>query len=144
MSNAKRIGKELLSDELRAELDSKLSGDAIVSWEQIIDKPQLAHEAWKTPVQSPSDLPLVGNKHGDIRLTLDAEKYVFTWDAGYQQWFLVGANDVNIDWGHIQGKPSTFTPSAHNHVWGDIDDKPATFTPTSHQHNESDIIGLDK
>lgn len=38
------------------------------------------------------------------------------------------------DWLEITGKPSSFTPSAHTHLWGEISDKPSTFTPSAHNH----------
>lgn len=51
-------------------------------------------------------------------------------------------------WGSVAGKPSSFTPSAHNHAWSEItgkptvfptswsnvSGKPATFPPDSHTH----------
>lgn len=51
-------------------------------------------------------------------------------------------------WGSVAGKPSSFTPSAHNHAWSEItgkptvfptswnniSEKPSSFTPSSHTH----------
>lgn len=39
-------------------------------------------------------------------------------DAGYQEYTTV------VDWASITGKPSTFTPTAHNHTWAQISDRP--------------------
>jgi hypothetical protein len=63
-----------------------------------------------------------------------------------------------VDWANITGKPSTFTPSAHQHVAADVTDfaaavaavsppvdwnsltgKPATFPPSSHTHTAANI-----
>lgn len=74
---------------------------------------------------------------------------------------------TTIAWGSITGKPSTFTPTAHNHTldalndlqaswdpllkvapsayvtrwpaWGEVTGKPTTFTPSSHTHTKSQI-----
>lgn len=42
-------------------------------------------------------------------------------------------------WNDLTDKPSTFTPSAHDHAWGEITDKPSTFTPASHNQAASTI-----
>ena len=59
-------------------------------------------------------------------------------------------------WGLITGKPTEFTPSAHDHTtsdisdwptvlddsqisWNEVQSKPSTFTPSSHDHSWSDI-----
>ena len=46
---------------------------------------------------------------------------------------------LNLSWNNITNKPTTFTPSAHNHKWIDITDKPTTFTPSAHNHKWIDI-----
>lgn len=174
MSTPRRITKDLLSQELVNELDLKISKGEPIEWDNVINKPQLADGSWKPPVESPADLPLVGNSDGDIRLTLGAEKFIFTWSANNNQWMLIGANDTSVDWGHIQNKPISYPPSTHKHVESDITDLdkytraevdsklvekssinhthsydsltgiPTQFQPISHTHTESDIIDLDK
>ncbi|MBQ0949254.1 MULTISPECIES: tail fiber domain-containing protein [unclassified Streptomyces] len=44
-----------------------------------------------------------------------------------------------ITWSTIQGRPSTFEPSAHTHAYDDITNKPSTFPPSSHSHSWSSI-----
>ncbi len=41
-------------------------------------------------------------------------------DAGYQEYTTV------VDWASVTGKPSTFTPSGHNHTWEQITNRPTT------------------
>lgn len=62
--------------------------------------------------------------------------------------------DDICNWGDIQGKPSTYTPSAHTHIisqitdfpdtwaWDKITGKPSAFTPSSHTHPLSQISDL--
>jgi hypothetical protein len=47
----------------------------------------------------------------------------------------------SVSWGDISNKPSSFTPSSHNHSWSEITGKPSTFTPSSHTHTWNDISG---
>lgn len=138
MTNIKRIGKEVFEPQLRTEFDAKLDSNSPVSWEQITGKPPLADSAWKTPVNTPADLPMVGNFNGDVRLTLD-EGWVFSWDESRQQWMLIGANAMSMDWSAIDNKPLTFPPSVHTHLWVDITDKPTSFTPITHTHAWIDV-----
>ncbi len=42
-------------------------------------------------------------------------------------------------WENLQGKPSTFVPTAHGHAWGEISEKPATFSPAPHTHPWSQV-----
>lgn len=44
-----------------------------------------------------------------------------------------------MTWSNLGGKPSTFTPSSHQHAWSEITGKPTTFTPSSHSHSWSSI-----
>ena len=46
---------------------------------------------------------------------------------------------IDLRWGSIADKPTTFTPSTHNHAWGEITGKPTTFTPSTHNHTPSSI-----
>ena len=43
--------------------------------------------------------------------------------------------DRKVDWSEIQGKPSEFPPSAHNHAWDQITGKPSEFPPADHNHD---------
>jgi len=47
----------------------------------------------------------------------------------------------DLAWSAIQGKPSTFTPSAHTQDWSTITGKPSTFAPSAHTHGWADITG---
>lgn len=68
-----------------------------------------------------------------------------------------GGESAPPKWSDIQGKPSTFPPSTHNHdnlyysksevddmisggseptSWNDIEEKPSTFPPSTHNHND--------
>ena len=40
-----------------------------------------------------------------------------------------------VYWNDVLLKPSTFTPSAHNHIWTDITDAPTQMAPTAHTHD---------
>lgn len=58
-------------------------------------------------------------------------------------------SELDIDWDQITDKPSTFTPSSHNHAWSEITSGvPSTFTPsahaTSHKSTGGDEIKLDE
>lgn len=44
-----------------------------------------------------------------------------------------------ITWSTIQGRPSTFTPAAHDHDWDEINGKPSTYPPSSHSHSWSSV-----
>lgn len=46
-------------------------------------------------------------------------------------------------WGEVEGRPSTFTPSAHNHTWSQITDKPDTATrwPTANEVGALPLAG---
>ncbi|MGW1040049.1 tail fiber domain-containing protein [Streptomyces sp. NPDC002547] len=46
-----------------------------------------------------------------------------------------------INWTTIEGKPATFTPTAHTHPWADVTGKPTTFAPSAHTHPWADVTG---
>ncbi len=46
---------------------------------------------------------------------------------------------VSMEWDDIIGKPSTYTPSAHNHSKSEITDFPTTMAPSAHNHTKSEI-----
>ena len=56
-----------------------------------------------------------------------------------------------VNWSDVNGKPSSFTPSAHTHGDSSITDLsyakltnvPSTFTPAAHTHTNADISSLD-
>ena len=50
-----------------------------------------------------------------------------------------GGGGGPVSWANILDKPTTFAPSAHNHVWADITGKPTTFAPSAHTHLWADI-----
>lgn len=55
---------------------------------------------------------------------------------GNNGWSLIGGGSSSINWNNIEGKPQTFTPSAHTHVVSDISDFPSFKTI-----NNQSIIG---
>lgn len=112
MGEPKRITKDLFAPELQAELDGKLGSASTIPWSQVTDKPQLADSHWRSPVATFADLPTDNNSEEDVRLVLDTNE-VFSWDG--IEWVLIGANDTSVEWGHLQNKPMTFPPEAHNH-----------------------------
>lgn len=117
---AHRIDKSLFVEELRQEFDNKVDGvNGTLDWEQITNKPQLADEHWRSPVATFNDLPSINNKEEDIRLVLNTNE-VYSWDG--IEWTLIGANDTNVEWSHIQNKPTEFTPENHTHIETDITD----------------------
>lgn len=46
-----------------------------------------------------------------------------------------------LTWSNIAGKPSTFTPSAHNQDWSTVTGKPSTYPPSSHTHTYLPLSG---
>ena len=46
---------------------------------------------------------------------------------------------IDLTWGNLSGKPSTFAPSAHSHSWAQITSKPSTFAPSAHSHSWSQV-----
>lgn len=50
--------------------------------------------------------------------------------------------DPAIAWTDVTGKPSTFTPVAHQHPWSDLTGVPTTFAPSAHSHGIADVTGL--
>lgn len=145
MKTPKRIDKSLLDDALRQEIENKLDKNGTIDWSQIVNKPQLADNHWRSPVATKTDLPTTGNEDGDLRLVLDTNE-VYVWDATNSNWELIGANDTNVDWMHLQNKPSTFPPEPHTHTeaditdlskdWSEITNKPSTYPPEPHSHAE--------
>ena len=163
-----RIDKSLFIEELREEFDNKVDGtNGTLSWEQITDKPQLADSSWRSPVATVIDLPTIGNINEDVRLVLDTND-VYSWNN--TEWVLIGANDANIEWTHIQNKPTEFTPETHTHTeseitdfgnyadaghnhtltslseksYNSLTDVPSDFTPKPHNHTEAEVTDLDK
>lgn len=44
--------------------------------------------------------------------------------------------DYVTNWDDIEGKPTEFPPSAHNHDWSAIDNKPIAYPPSAHTHTD--------
>lgn len=137
-----RISKELFTEELKLEFNNKVDADTgTIDWSQITNKPQFSDGHWRSPVATFNDLPMVGNYEADIRLVLDTSD-VYTWNVDH--WDLIGANDINVEWTHLQNKPLTYPPDPHTHTFENITEKPTTYPPSPHTHTESDISNLDK
>lgn len=43
--------------------------------------------------------------------------HIFVWDEG---WNLIGADDLDVPWGNVTGKPTEFKPISHYHLMADI------------------------
>lgn len=137
MKTPSRITKDLFAPELLTEFDNKVDGTAgTLDWEQITNKPQLADSHWRSPVATVELLPMFGNNNEDVRLVLSTSE-VYTWNI--DAWELIGANDTNIEWTHVQNKPTSFPPSVHTHSYTTLTDVPLTFTPDAHNHTWSSV-----
>jgi hypothetical protein len=53
---------------------------------------------------------------------------------GVKTYANLGSIGTVATWANIADKPSTFEPSAHDHVVADISDWPTTFPPAAHDH----------
>ena len=63
-------------------------------------------------------------------------------------------NGIDIKWEAIDGKPSEFQPSEHQHSisdikdltlnWDSIEGKPNQFPSTEHSHSAKDVTGVDE
>lgn len=58
--------------------------------------------------------------------------------GGYVIWSV----PVAPTWASINDKPSTFTPSPHEHPWREINDKPAEYPPEYHTHSIEEVALL--
>ncbi len=65
----------------------------------------------------------------DVNVTSLATGQTLLYNAVSGKW-----ENSAIYWATVQGKPSTFAPSAHMHAWGDLTGVPASFTPEAHMH----------
>lgn len=54
---------------------------------------------------------------------------------------VTGLNVPSITWENVNGKPTTFPPSAHTHAWSAVTGKPSTFAPEAHTHPWSEVTG---
>ncbi|MGW8953508.1 tail fiber domain-containing protein [Streptomyces sp. NPDC055709] len=72
---------------------------------------------------------------GRLGLNISTNSWEF-WDG--TQWKDLAPT---INWGTIEGRPSTFAPTSHTHPWGDVTGKPTTFPPSSHVHDWDVITG---
>jgi len=95
---------------------------------------------------------------GAIYIATDEDEKKFYRDVAADTWELIGGGQV--DWSSIEGKPSTFPPSAHaaSHAsgqadaitpasigalasalftWANLGGKPSTFTPSAHKTTHS-------
>lgn len=64
--------------------------------------------------------------------------------GGWTAWKVIAyTSDVPaVTWDSITGKPSTFTPSAHNQDWSTITGKPTSFTPAAHNQGIDTISDI--
>lgn len=79
---------------------------------------------WKGVKATESELPSTGNTVGDVWHVND-NGGEYAWNG--TEWEQLGnSSGIIVDWGSVQGKPSTFTPSAHTHTTSQITDFPAS------------------
>jgi hypothetical protein len=91
LDNHKASGDHDVRYNTKSQLQT--SGEALVHWDNITDKPNFADARWKAPAATFNDLPLTGNEDGDIRLVLDDET-VYQWDGdntSANKWVPIGA-----------------------------------------------------
>ena len=61
-----------------------------ISFNDLIDVPDLADAHWKAPVATKNLLPSSGNLNGDVRLVLDTND-IYEWNASAGEWILISA-----------------------------------------------------
>lgn len=110
LTTARKIGDALFdgsADITAAQIgvytktELQTSGQSVVDWANIANKPNLADGSWKPSVADRASLPLVGNVVGDQRVVLndgDGKQAIYTCTATVgtvnQQWAKVG----DVDW----------------------------------------------
>ena len=90
------------ADSLRyTKSEMQASGGALLHWNNLTNKPNMADASWKTSVANKEALPLTGNTLTDQRIVLDdgdgkqsAYTCIAITGAVYQQWAKIG----DIDW----------------------------------------------
>lgn len=72
-------------------------------------------------------------------------------EAGWEPY--TAGTATSVPWSGVTGKPSTFTPSTHNHTksqitdfpttwsWNNISDKPSSYTPAAHTQSYTTLTG---
>lgn len=81
--------------------EMQTSGSALMHWDNLTNVPNLADDHWRTPVNTPADLPLVGNRINDLRLVGDDGDGK---GAGYQCVAITGTlaeqwkKSFDVDW----------------------------------------------
>jgi hypothetical protein len=70
--------------------EMQTSGQALLHWDNLTNKPNMADPKWKTPVANVGALPATGNGDGDIRIVL-ANETMYEWDGTTTAWVVVGA-----------------------------------------------------
>jgi len=88
-----------------------------------------------------------GSEYPDARKFEDAEviPVVFVEKKADGTYEYVDASDVEVSWGDITGKPSTFPPASHTHEIEDVNGLQSALdgkANASHTHNISQISGL--
>ena len=78
---------------------------------------------------------------GTLFISLDGAGIgAWAWRKRRDGWFIV--EGMPLVWTDIQGRPSQFPPTTHNHLWSEITGKPLRFTPSDHTHGWSDLTGV--
>ena len=89
---------------------------------------------------STADVPVSGYVVGDKYLDLVVNTKDGSGSDEHLYVLVSDLVDVPIDWSDIENKPSSFTPSSHNHTASDITDFPSIPTKTSDLTNDSGYL----
>jgi len=104
-------------DRYYTKTNLQVSGESMVNWENVINKPDLANAHWKPPVQTKADLPVTGNTIDDIRLVLE-DSDIYQWDGA--EWIWIGHwENRYVDYWKPPVESYDVLPSLNN-VNGDI------------------------
>ena len=104
-------------DRYYTKINLETSGQSVINWDNIINKPDLGNSHWKSPVQTVLDLPKVNNQVGDIRLVLN-DSDIYEWVG--TQWILIGRWDNKYITYWREPVSSYFDLPLINNVDGDV------------------------
>lgn len=99
---------------------------------EIVDPAEAVERSIYITVQVDADV--------EVTVTL-APRETLEWDQITDKPSTYTPSNHNHAWGEITGKPDTFPPATHSHAWNTITGKPSTYAPSNHNHRWSDITG---